>query len=79
MAQASWTSAIPRSRQPGPVPFGSAAPKLDTVQLDTTYEAHFADAPTPLANYRSLLELMERSALPQGESQDFIRSIAQDL
>jgi transcriptional regulator with XRE-family HTH domain len=54
-------------------------PQLDTVQLDTTYGAHFADAPTPLANYRSLLELMERSALPQRESQDFIRSIARVL
>jgi transcriptional regulator with XRE-family HTH domain len=53
--------------------------QLDTVQLDTAFGAHFADAPTPLANYRSLLDLMERSALPADESQKLIRSIARDL
>ncbi|QHY98310.1 Helix-turn-helix protein [Streptomyces sp. S4.7] len=54
-------------------------PELDTVQLDTSFGAHFVDAPTPLANYRSLLDLMERSALPPDESQKLIRSIARDL
>ncbi|PGH52678.1 helix-turn-helix transcriptional regulator [Streptomyces sp. Ru87] len=54
-------------------------PQLDTVQLDTSFGAHFVDAPTPLANYRSLLDLMEQSALPPGESQELIRSIARDL
>ncbi|GAA1886304.1 helix-turn-helix transcriptional regulator [Streptantibioticus ferralitis] len=54
-------------------------PQLDTVQLDTAFGPHFADSPTPLANYRSLLDLMERCALPPDESRDFIWSIARDL
>ncbi|MFD8379619.1 helix-turn-helix transcriptional regulator [Streptomyces sp. NPDC059679] len=53
--------------------------QLDTVQLDTAYGPYFADAPTPLANYRALLDLMEDSALPPDESQKFIRSIARDM
>jgi transcriptional regulator with XRE-family HTH domain len=55
------------------------APQLDTVQLDTALGASFVDAPTPLANYRSLLDLMEQSALPPTASQELIRSIAHDL
>lgn len=54
-------------------------PQLDTVQLDTAHGAHLADAPTPLANYRSLLDLMERSALQPSQSRDLIREIAQEL
>ncbi len=54
-------------------------PQLDTVQLDTAFGGQFVDAPTPLANYRSLLDLMERSALPPDESQKLIRSIAREL
>ncbi|MFI1729963.1 helix-turn-helix transcriptional regulator [Streptomyces acidicola] len=56
-----------------------AVPQLDTVQLDTAMGAHFVDAPTPLANYRSLLDLMERSALSPDESRKSIRSIASEL
>ncbi|MFF2957752.1 helix-turn-helix domain-containing protein [Streptomyces sp. NPDC057963] len=56
-----------------------AVQALDTVQLDTAMGAHFVDAPTPLANYRTLLDLMEGSALPHRESQDFIRAIAREL
>ncbi|MBT2368499.1 DUF397 domain-containing protein [Streptomyces sp. ISL-10] len=41
-----------------------AVPQLDTVQLDTALGANFVDAPTPLANYRSRLDMMEESALP---------------
>ncbi len=54
-------------------------PQLDTVQLDTALGAHFVDAPTPLTNYRSLLDLMEQSALSPDESQKLIRSIAREL
>ncbi|WP_262701709.1 MULTISPECIES: DUF5753 domain-containing protein [Streptomyces] len=53
-------------------------PQLDTVQLDSAYGPHFVDSPTPLANYRALLDLMEGSALPPEESQKLIRSIARD-
>ncbi|GAT83686.1 DNA-binding protein [Streptomyces sp. F-3] len=54
-------------------------PQLDTVQLDTAVGASFVDAPTPLVNYRSLLDLMERTALPPDASQNLIRSIAREL
>lgn len=54
-------------------------PELDTVHLDTSFGAQFLDAPTPLANYRSLLDLMEGSALPADPSRQFIHSIAQDM
>lgn len=54
-------------------------PQLDAVQLDTSLGATFVDAPTPLANYRSLLDLMEQTALPADASQKLIRSIARDL
>ncbi|MGV9856063.1 Scr1 family TA system antitoxin-like transcriptional regulator [Streptomyces sp. NPDC003442] len=54
-------------------------PQLDTVQLDTAYGGHFADSPTPLANYRSLLDLMEDSALQPDESQKLIRSIVREM
>nr|WP_244283146.1 helix-turn-helix transcriptional regulator [Streptomyces flavidovirens] len=54
-------------------------PQLDTVHLDTSFGAQFVDAPTPLTNYRSLLDLMEGSALPPDESQKLIRSIAREL
>ncbi|MER5552183.1 helix-turn-helix transcriptional regulator [Streptomyces sp. NPDC002793] len=53
--------------------------QLDTVQLDTSFGGHFIDAPTPLTNYRSLLHLMESSALTPDESRDLIRSIAREL
>ncbi|MGW2106905.1 Scr1 family TA system antitoxin-like transcriptional regulator, partial [Streptomyces sp. NPDC001948] len=53
--------------------------QLDTVQLDTSFGGHFVDAPTPLGNYRSLLDLMEGSALPPDESRDLIRSLAREL
>jgi transcriptional regulator with XRE-family HTH domain len=54
-------------------------PQLDTVQLDTEFGAQFVDAPTPLANYRSLLDLMEQHALTAEASQEFIRSMAREL
>ncbi|KUF14969.1 helix-turn-helix domain-containing protein [Streptomyces silvensis] len=54
-------------------------PQLDTVQLDTSFGAHFVDAPTPLTNYRSLLDMMEQSALPTEESHQLLRSIALEL
>ncbi|WP_030866384.1 helix-turn-helix domain-containing protein [Streptomyces sp. NRRL S-37] len=56
-----------------------SVPQLDTVQLDTALGATFVDAPTPLANYRSLLDLMERTALSPDASQKLIRSIAHEL
>ncbi|MFF5587033.1 Scr1 family TA system antitoxin-like transcriptional regulator [Streptomyces hygroscopicus] len=54
-------------------------PQLDTVQLDSAYGPHFVDSPTPLANYRALLDLMEGSALSPEESQKLIRCIAREM
>ncbi|MFH8365431.1 helix-turn-helix transcriptional regulator [Streptomyces sp. NPDC018031] len=54
-------------------------PQLDTVQLDSAYGPYFTDSPTPLANYRALLDLMESSALSPSESQTLIKSIARDV
>ncbi|MFJ9665903.1 Scr1 family TA system antitoxin-like transcriptional regulator [Streptomyces sp. NPDC101219] len=54
-------------------------PQLDTVQLDTALGATFVDAPTPVANYRSLLDLMERTALPADASRKLIRFITREL
>lgn len=54
-------------------------PQLDTVQLDTAGGPSFVDAPTPLTNYRALLDLMEQSALPSAESRKLILSIANEL
>ncbi|MBC2874563.1 MULTISPECIES: helix-turn-helix domain-containing protein [Streptomyces] len=54
-------------------------PQLDTVHLDTAFGAHFVDAPALVTNYRTLLDLMESSALPPDASQSFIRSIAREL
>ena len=56
-----------------------AVPQLDTVHLDTAHGAQLADAPTPLANYRSLLDLMENSALQAEESRDLILSVVREL
>lgn len=53
--------------------------QLDTVHLDTAHGAELTDAPTPLANYRSLLDLMENSALEAEESRDLILSVAREL
>jgi transcriptional regulator with XRE-family HTH domain len=55
-----------------------AVPDLDTVQLDTPYGAAFVDSPTPLTNYRALLDLWEGMALPPGKSRDLMRAIARD-
>lgn len=57
----------------------AAVSQLDTVHLDTAHGAHLADAPTPLANYRSLLDLMENSALQPKESRDLILSVMREL
>ncbi|KOU57174.1 helix-turn-helix domain-containing protein [Streptomyces sp. IGB124] len=54
-------------------------PQLDTIQLDTALGATFVDAPTPLANYRSLLDLMEESALSADDSREMIQSIAHKI
>ena len=54
-------------------------PELDTVQIDTSHGPEFIDAQTQLVNYRRRLDLMEQTALPASDSQDFISAIVRDL
>ncbi|MEU3753343.1 helix-turn-helix transcriptional regulator [Streptomyces olivoreticuli] len=54
-------------------------PQLDTVQLDQSHGSVMLDAEAQLAKYQMLLDRMERSALKEGESRDFVREIAQSL
>ncbi len=56
-----------------------SVPALDTVQLDTSYGSVFIDSATRLSNYRHLLHGMEKAALDEAASRDFIQAIAQDL
>lgn len=54
-------------------------PQLDTVHIDTVHGPAFVDSPTPLANYRTVLDVMEGIALPAEKSRDFIWSIAREM
>lgn len=53
-------------------------PELDTVQLDSAHGSVFIDSPTPLANYRTMLDLIEQRALSPAKSRDLIRAIARE-
>lgn len=69
---------FPASGQPityasGPVP------QLDTVLLDSDHGCEFLDADSRLARYRSVLDRMERCALPPGKSRDFIRRVIKEI
>lgn len=54
-------------------------PQLDTVQVDSTHGPEFLYEDAQLSKYRSHLDWMERIALPEGESRDFIHGIARHL
>lgn len=58
---------------------GGAVPQLDTAQIDTAHDAEFIDAPARLHHYRSRLDRVDSTALPQDASLDLIRRIAQEL
>lgn len=49
--------------------------ELDTAQMDTGHGGQLFEAPAHLARFRALIAQMDSSALPEGESRDFIRSI----
>jgi transcriptional regulator with XRE-family HTH domain len=55
-----------------------AVPQLDTVQCDSELGPVLVDSPTPLANYRTLLDLIDQRAMPPEESRKFIHSIARE-
>ncbi|WP_409469969.1 DUF5753 domain-containing protein [Streptomyces sp. HC307] len=54
-------------------------PQLDTVQIDSSHGPEFLSGDTQLVKYRTHLDWMERIALSQEESRDFIRDIANSL
>lgn len=53
-------------------------PQLDTVQVDSEFGPGFVDSPTPLTNYRTVLDLVQQRALSPDKSRDFVRSILQE-
>lgn len=54
-------------------------PRLDTVHMDSPTGAVFIDSPTRLTNFRTRLNLIEKTALNPERSRDFISAIARDL
>ncbi|MFJ5550659.1 helix-turn-helix domain-containing protein [Streptomyces sp. NPDC093225] len=52
--------------------------QLDTVHLDSPAGAVFVDSPTQLANFRRRMAMVEKVALPEAASTDFIRSIVRE-
>lgn len=57
----------------------SAVPRLDTVELDSTHGPEFIDTEAQLAKYRAHFDAAEAVALAPAPSQDFIRTLANDL
>ncbi|MEU9440469.1 helix-turn-helix transcriptional regulator [Streptomyces sp. NPDC048304] len=53
--------------------------QLDTVQIDNSHGPDFLYGDAELAKYRAHLDRMEELALPPGDSEDFIRVIADEL
>ncbi|MBV1941915.1 helix-turn-helix domain-containing protein [Streptomyces sp. BV286] len=56
-----------------------SVPALDTAQLDQSHGPVFIDSEAQLAQYRQLLDRLERAALDPAKSQDLIHDIAQHL
>lgn len=54
-------------------------PQLDTVQLDVHHGCEFLDSEAQLHKYRTVLDRMERSALTESASRDFIHRIARSI
>lgn len=57
----------------------AANPRLDTVHMDAPTGAVFIDSPAQLANFRKRLHLIEKVALAEEKSRDFLRAIAREL
>ncbi|MFJ1545876.1 helix-turn-helix domain-containing protein [Streptomyces sp. NPDC088246] len=58
---------------------GAGVPALDTVQLDSAFDAGFLDAEAQLARYRTLLDSIESISLDAKESAQFIQRIAKEM
>lgn len=57
----------------------AANPRLDTVHMDAPTGAVFIDSSAQLANFRKRLHLIEKVALAEEKSRDFLRAIAREL
>ncbi|MFF8317928.1 helix-turn-helix domain-containing protein [Streptomyces bobili] len=66
---------FPAAGQPITLATGPVS-KLDTVVLDTDHGCEFLDAEAQLDRYRSVLDRMKSSALPEPKSRDLIHHIA---
>ncbi|WP_406384250.1 Scr1 family TA system antitoxin-like transcriptional regulator [Streptomyces sp. NBC_01618] len=69
---------FPASGQPITYASGSV-PQLDTVLLDSNHGCDLLYAQAQLARYRAVLDHMERCALSEAKSHDFIHKIAKSL
>ncbi|MER5363080.1 helix-turn-helix transcriptional regulator [Streptomyces sp. NPDC002785] len=58
---------------------GASIPALDTVQIDSAFNAGFLDAEAQLARYRELLDSVKSISLGTEESDQFIQRIAQEM
>ncbi|MFI5621277.1 helix-turn-helix domain-containing protein [Streptomyces sp. NPDC051567] len=54
-------------------------PKLDTVQIDSSFGGKFLDAEADLRKYNTLLDIAGQASLNEAESQKFIHSIAREM
>ncbi|QTT75841.1 helix-turn-helix domain-containing protein [Streptomyces mobaraensis NBRC 13819 = DSM 40847] len=52
---------------------------LDTVHMDSPTGAVFIDSPTQLSNFRTRLDIVEKTALSREKSRDFIFTVAKEL
>lgn len=58
---------------------GTTLPQLDTVQIDSAFDAGFLDAEAQLVRYRALLDSVAAVSLGVGESTKFIQHIAEGM
>lgn len=58
---------------------GASIPALDTVQIDSAFDAGFLDAEAQLARYRELLDSIESISLDPEQSAQFIQLIAHEM
>ncbi|MFD6336504.1 MULTISPECIES: helix-turn-helix domain-containing protein [unclassified Streptomyces] len=58
---------------------GAVIPQLDTVQIDSAFDADYLDAEAQLVKYRALIDAVEAISLSAAESSKFIQRIAQEM
>ncbi|MCC3767723.1 helix-turn-helix transcriptional regulator [Streptomyces sp. UNOC14_S4] len=58
---------------------GGPIPQLDTVQIDSAFDAGFVDAESQLSRYRAMLDSVAELALSPDDSSKFIRRVAKGM